>query len=284
MRYRYIYKYKTGLTKVKTRLAIAITAGSFGIASLVIALGMPLAAKADSTVVITPTNTQGWAAQDGTPTYVTGPTGADGAGSLQLVTDNTSPSKENYFQTTNTPLSQVTGLGYMVDVTSGVPASYQLQVLGVHRLGSTSTFTSLVWEPVYNGQPNGPNNGFVSETNLENGTWWSSHPIDGDPLGNNGFVPLSQIIEANPDAQVVAYGANVGSGTPNATSFVDDIAFNGTINNFEPFAVATDKDSCKNGGWANLTDSNGKSFKNQGDCVSFVATGGKNLAAGPKQH
>jgi hypothetical protein len=42
----------------------------------------------------------------------------------------------------------------------------------------------------------------------------------------------------------------------------------------------TSKDDCKQGGWQNLTDSNGNSFKNQGDCVSFVATKGKNKANG----
>jgi choice-of-anchor C domain-containing protein len=40
------------------------------------------------------------------------------------------------------------------------------------------------------------------------------------------------------------------------------------------------KASCKKGGWKTLTDSAGHHFKNQGDCVSFYASGGKNLAAG----
>ena len=44
--------------------------------------------------------------------------------------------------------------------------------------------------------------------------------------------------------------------------------------------VPTAKDQCKDGGWQNLVDSSGNAFKNQGDCVSFVATGGKNLGAG----
>jgi hypothetical protein len=35
----------------------------------------------------------------------------------------------------------------------------------------------------------------------------------------------------------------------------------------------TNKDQCKNGGWKTF---NNPSFKNQGDCVSYVATGGKN--------
>ena len=37
-------------------------------------------------------------------------------------------------------------------------------------------------------------------------------------------------------------------------------------------APPTSKDECKNGGWQTFTD---PSFKSEGDCVSFVATGGK---------
>ncbi len=37
---------------------------------------------------------------------------------------------------------------------------------------------------------------------------------------------------------------------------------------------------CKNGGWKLLDDGLGHKFKNQGDCVSFFATKGKNLGAG----
>lgn len=36
--------------------------------------------------------------------------------------------------------------------------------------------------------------------------------------------------------------------------------------------------ACKDGGWQNFTDANGTPFKNQGDCVSYVATDGRNLA------
>jgi hypothetical protein len=42
-------------------------------------------------------------------------------------------------------------------------------------------------------------------------------------------------------------------------------------------AVPATKDECKKGGWRNFSG-----FKNEGDCVSFVATGGKN-EAGPNQ-
>jgi hypothetical protein len=40
----------------------------------------------------------------------------------------------------------------------------------------------------------------------------------------------------------------------------------------------TNKEQCKKGGWRELADRNGTPFKNQGDCVSFVATGGKKHA------
>lgn len=42
--------------------------------------------------------------------------------------------------------------------------------------------------------------------------------------------------------------------------------------------VAT-KNDCKNGGWQTMLDTAGNSFKNQGDCVSFFATKGKNPGA-----
>jgi hypothetical protein len=47
-------------------------------------------------------------------------------------------------------------------------------------------------------------------------------------------------------------------------------------NHFRTYVTAapTTEDECKNGGWRNFGN-----FKNQGDCVSFVATRGKNPPA-----
>jgi hypothetical protein len=47
-----------------------------------------------------------------------------------------------------------------------------------------------------------------------------------------------------------------------------------------PNMVPKTANQCKGGGWKKLTDTAGTPFKNQGDCVSFVATAGTNLAAG----
>ena len=41
----------------------------------------------------------------------------------------------------------------------------------------------------------------------------------------------------------------------------------------EAATVATSKDECKKGGWADLTRADGSSFKNQGDCIQYVNTG-----------
>ena len=41
-------------------------------------------------------------------------------------------------------------------------------------------------------------------------------------------------------------------------------------------ALPTSKEQCKNGGWRSF----GSAFRNQGDCVSFVATGGRNRPPG----
>ena len=39
---------------------------------------------------------------------------------------------------------------------------------------------------------------------------------------------------------------------------------------------------CKAGGWRTMTNSGGESFRNQGDCVSYYATRGRNLASGER--
>src|SRR5581483_8089227 len=69
----------------------------------------------------------------------------------------------------------------------------------------------------------------------------------------------------------------VGQGTPGMVH-IDNISVNGQVVG-SPTSPQS-KNDCKNGGWQNLMGSNGQPFKNQGDCVSYNATGGKNLPAG----
>ncbi len=60
------------------------------------------------------------------------------------------------------------------------------------------------------------------------------------------------------------------------TVLIDNVTINATTHTFED-AVLSSKDQCKDGGWRAFTSAPGP-FKNQGDCVSYVATGGKNAA------
>ena len=210
------------------KVTLMATAFVLAVASLTASVPFILSQNAAAlSMISTSTDPQGWSAEDGHAEIVAGPSGATGNGSLKLTT--VTESKQNYYHTANVALSGVSGLGYKLSDTAGIPASYQLKLVNVT---GAKGWTTLVWEPVYNGGSNGPTNGFVTKSNLENGTWWSSNAIDGAP-NRDTFVSLSTIIAANPNALVVGYGVNVGSGTPNATSYVDDVSFMGDTTNFE---------------------------------------------------
>jgi hypothetical protein len=55
-------------------------------------------------------------------------------------------------------------------------------------------------------------------------------------------------------------------------------AFGAAIDDVEVTQVVYTGTDCKKDGWMTMTDSLGVYFKNQGDCVSFYATGEANLA------
>jgi len=93
----------------------------------------------------------------------------------------------------------------------------------------------------------------------------------GQPLPNDAYLNSSYP------------GSYCDAGNPGVGSFVLDTGcWTGNQPAIEVQAAnpPTSTAQCKNGGWQNYTDANGTSFKNQGDCVSYVATGGSNLAAG----
>jgi choice-of-anchor C domain-containing protein len=58
-------------------------------------------------------------------------------------------------------------------------------------------------------------------------------------------------------------------------------AFGPALDNVVVTETVPTKDDCKQGGWQTMIDTAGNAFKNQGDCVSFFATKGKNLGALP---
>jgi hypothetical protein len=58
-------------------------------------------------------------------------------------------------------------------------------------------------------------------------------------------------------------------------STLQTVAQGGDLEVVDAQPLPTSKDQCKNGGWRNFPG-----FKNEGDCVSFVAIGGKHAPAG----
>ena len=75
------------------------------------------------------------------------------------------------------------------------------------------------------------------------------------------------------------FSINVGDTSANDAGldgYLDNVVLTGdgmsTAFDFEPALTPETKDDCKHGGWQ---DFNTPEFKNQGDCVSFVANNGR---------
>ena len=257
--------------------------------SIVFAAMLAVGAAATTTVVVTPTNQQGWSTADTRPggnvTFVADATAPSGAGALRLTTDVTTTAKAQYLHGANTALSDVTELGYYTKQNAasfpeGAP-SYQVIA---YLNGGTSGFTTLVFEPYQNPTQGTVVSGVWQQWDVDQGLFWSSRTVacsNGTVVGTAGgpaTYTLAQIESLCPGAVVGGFGVNIGSNNPLYDVETDLVDFNGTVYDFEPsVGPPTSKDDCKNGGWQRF---NNPSFKNQGDCVSYVATGGKNNGNG----
>jgi len=264
----------------------AIGLGLTAFAALVVS------AMAASTVVVTPTNTQGWSTADTRPggavNFVVDSTAPAGVGALQLTTDLTTTAKAQHMHAANTPLSGVTDLSYYTKQNSPSPIvadpSYQLVVCltGAPTTtpppGTCPGFTTFVFEP-YQGGLGAVVPNVWQQWDVDQGLFWSTRTVTcsngiiaGTPGGPATYT-LAQIKSMCPSAVVAGYGVNVGSNNPGYNVETDLFNFNGTTYDFEPFDVANNKDECKDGGWQNVTRADGSSFKNQGDCVSYTNNG-----------
>ena len=90
-------------------------------------------------------------------------------------------------------------------------------------------------------------------------------------LGSSGgpaTYTIGQINSLCPNAVVIGFGVNIGSNNPSYLVRTDGFNFNGTTYDFQ-LNTPTSKEQCKDGGFANLTDDQGNSFSNQGQCVAF---------------
>ena len=216
------------------------------------------------------TGTVSWTAEFGAPPGL-------GTSSLKL-TSTTPLDKAGLYNHTmaGTPLADVSALAYWTyqpqpsTNPAHAAASYQLQVQ------TGCGFTTLVYEPYWNGtvMPN-----TWQQWDVDAGLFWSSRTVTCGTstliagAGGPPLYTLAQVQAMFPNAVVVGIGVNVGSNNPGYYVGVDGVQFNDTIYDFELGTRPTSKDQCKNGGWASFND---PAFKNQGDCVSYASTGGRN--------
>ena len=118
----------------------------------------------------------------------------------------------------------------------------------------------------------------IGEPGAYGNDWWLNNSApqslkDAAPSHTGGFGSanhgtLEQWRAVFPDAQVRWFGFSLGSGVY-GDGTLSAINFAGTRYTFGAPVVLTNKDQCKNGGWATSTS---PVFKNQGDCVSYFAS------------
>lgn len=257
------------------KLGFAVVVGAVALAAA--------QAAAAATIVVTPLNMQGWGFFDdngngGLGALVTGPgTPPLGAGSAQLAVTS---SDQGYALGTGaydgTRLQDITNLSYW-SYQTGPTLAVALQ-FGIHYTASATGWQGrLVFEPYQNGQVT-VGSGWQQWSPL-NGIWWAT----GSP--GNTLCPISapcswaNVLTYWPDASINgALLFKAGSGWSSFDGNVDGLTI-GVSNSDTTYDFEngpTTKADCMNGGWQNLVDGNGNSFKTQGDCVSYVATGGKN--------
>ena len=117
-----------------------------------------------------------------------------------------------------TRLDEITKLGYWArrDGTSTASAAQTVSLnIEVDYVGDGSSYTTLVFEPAYNGYQQSMADDvwqYWDAFDGGNAIWWSSRAIPGVCAGSC-FVTWSDILAANPDARIVwGLGFNCGSG------------------------------------------------------------------------
>ena len=273
------------ISRNMSRLAAGISSG------LLVALALPLSTFASSSpVVVTPSNTQGWSSADTRPggavNFVSDPSSPLPAGALQLTTDATTTAKAQYLHNTSTQLSDVTKLSYSTKQNAAIFAaglpSYQLPtcLYGVTATGCVpspnangKSFATFVYEPYVDQGNAAVQQNTWQSWNVSSGKFWSTR-TEGGVIASQGTYTytLPQLKAFFPNAVVIQYGVNVGSNNPGYNVETDAFVFNDITYDFEQFQTPKNKDDCKNDGYKNLKDQNGNSFKNQGQCVSSVAS------------
>jgi hypothetical protein len=198
---------------------------SVAISSLMFIPGLEAVSRAD-TVVVTPTNLNGWAlattddngdpSSSGTAAFVNGPaTPPLGTGSVNLATAmDGGAAGIGTAGLDGLPLSAITALSYSTYMSNNLPAGQQFPYIALSfstdGSDSAASYDNIVFEPPYQtastGNPSLPDQGATQldtwqSWNAEEGGWW-----DGN-VGNagTGVESLAYYVSQYPDATIADY-------------------------------------------------------------------------------
>ena len=245
---------------------------------------------------VDPTPTSNWVFYNRTATssgaFIVGPASPPlgiGSFSMQTPTNGDKGTLFN-FDHVGTSLQTITGMSYSTYKAPGSSFPFPSINIQIDINGGTlnaGEFRTFVFEPYF--QPGFVDASGVWETrNAYNGgagKWWSTQNAanllaTGGARGCGQSSPCtwSALLAAFPGATIVGgFGINAGSGNAGLDGSVDALSIsyggNSVTYDFEPYAIASSKEECKNGGWTTVKRADGTSFRNQGDCVSYVNAG-----------
>lgn len=147
---------------------------------------------------------------------------------------------------------------------SGDDAGTLSQTLAT-TIGNTYTVSFFL-----SGNPAGPPTVKTLDVSATGGATASyTYDVTGNSLTNMNWTAESYTLLATSASTTVSFVSTTAGFFGPA---LDDVVITETV---------PTKADCKDGGWQTMIDNAGNHFKNQGDCVSYFATGGKNLGALP---
>jgi hypothetical protein len=205
-------------------IAAAATAGFNSRAAVAVAIEVvtecDVTRQAENTP---PTNNWVLYTRAGTPpsagAFVTGPAAPPvGLGSLQFQTANGSEKVFLFnYDHTGKKISTVSEISYSTYRTAGSAQQVTALNMQVDFNGPDvdGGFTTLVFEPVYNTAQGAVVNGQWQNWDANGtGIWWSTQPINGQCAGATATCDKTwdEIVANNPDATILAFGLNQGSG------------------------------------------------------------------------
>jgi hypothetical protein len=169
--------------------------------------------------------------------------------------------------------------------TASAQVPTQDSVIGSGIVRTSGSDTTFNFEIDARSGPSGQNpTGNVTFTSTTDGSTFFSGPVTCLSVnGNFGILSVNtpqfsavgmEVTDQATGDLIRAIPTTTSSCGPIGTAVSFDV-ISGDVVVTDAKALPTSKDQCKNGGWKNYGV-----FKNQGDCVSFVATKGKNPPSG----